>query len=115
MTTITKSNSVTPIPNSNEIADEDVSNSNQKDPLEKGLTQRKAFEKFIPHVFVLRKKGCSWNQITALLNDTCGFKLKFTTVRFYYGQMVRTQSDICQDAMAEYISKLNSIEKKQEE
>ena len=67
-----------------------------------GITQKKAIEKLIPHLFVLRGKGCSWGQITNLLNGKCGFKLKESTVRVYFGQMARRHIDICRAALVDH-------------
>ena len=114
MVTKTKKYPVTPAPNSNEIIDKNFVNLNQGDQNKKGITQKKAFEILIPNLFVLRKKGCSWKQITNLLNEKCGFNLKITAVRSYFSEMVHTQSDICQKKMAEHIIEMNDINKNQE-
>lgn len=50
-------------------------------------TQRAAFEKLMPHLYVLRNKGFSWHQLTSLLNKS-GFKLQPSTVRTYYSTML---------------------------
>jgi hypothetical protein len=50
-------------------------------------TQRQLFKTFMPELFVLRSKGISFNQLTALLNES-GFKMKCSTVRAYYSEMI---------------------------
>ncbi|MDY7579310.1 hypothetical protein RGU70_13390 [Herbaspirillum sp. RTI4] len=104
MTTKTKKHqSEIPVSNSNTSNSRDIFNVIHKKHEQKGLTQKKAFEILIPHLFVLRKKGCSWEQITKLLNDKCGFKLQATTVRTYFSEMARRHLGICQEAMTEHI------------
>lgn len=61
-------------------------------------TQRAAFEKLMPHLYVLRNKGCSWPQLTGLLNKS-GFKLQPSTVRTYYSEMLVKCMDLCQARM----------------
>jgi hypothetical protein len=61
-------------------------------------TQRAAFEKLMPHLYVLRNKGCSWPQLTGLLNQS-GFKLQPSTVRTYYSEMLVKCMDLCQARM----------------
>lgn len=77
----------------------------------KDLTQKKAFEKLIPNLFVMRKLNFSWTQITELLNDKCGFKLRLGTVRTYFGVMVKKHAHICQAAMEKHISEAAKIKK----
>lgn len=79
----------------------------------KDMTQKKAFEKLIPHLFVLRKKNCSWAQITELLNEKCGFNLQPGTVRTYFGEMAKKHAGICQIAMEKYIFDAAKIKKKE--
>ena len=62
------------------------------------LTQRAAFEKLMPHLYVLRNKGCSWPQLTTLLNKS-GFKLQPSTVRSYYSEMLLKSMNLCQARM----------------
>ena len=57
---------------------------------------RKAFRKCMPHLYSLRNKGCSWTQITDLLNQV-GIKLLSSTVRNYYYEMLTGITDIRQD------------------
>lgn len=73
-------------------------------------TQRQAFESLMPYMYVLRNKGCSWDQLTKLLTE-CGFRLQPSTVRSYYGEMLATRLDICQERMNEQISLLAEIRK----
>ena len=75
----------------------------------KGITQKKAIEIWIPHLFVLREKGCSWRQITYLLNDKCGFNLQPSTVRSYFGELLPKQIDACRNAMAEHLLEMGKI------
>jgi len=79
----------------------------------KDMTQKKAFEKLIPYLYVLRKKNCSWAQITDLLNEKCGFNLQSGTVRTYFGEMAKKHADICQSAMEKYI--FDATKKKRKE
>ena len=73
-------------------------------------TQRQAFEKLMPYLYVLRNKGCSWPQLTKLLAD-CKIHLQPSTVRTYYGEMIGTRMDICQNQMNEQILMLAEIRK----
>jgi len=101
-----------PVKNSNTVDSRDIFNATHVKYEQKGMTQKKAFEILIPHLFVLRKKGCSWEQITKLLNDKCGFKLQAATVRTYFSEMARKHSGICQKAMTENIlagAKINNL------
>jgi len=41
----------------------------------------------LPELYVLRDKGCSFEQITTLLNR-CGLKLQPSTVKNYYNEML---------------------------
>lgn len=61
-------------------------------------TQRAAFERLMPHLYVLRNKGCSWPQLTTLLNKS-GFKLQPSTVRSYYSEMLLKSMNLCQARM----------------
>lgn len=63
-------------------------------------TQRRAFKAFMPHLFVLRNKKCSWSQITSLLNEV-GLDLRMSTVRTYYGEMLATRQETCQQHLNE--------------
>lgn len=74
-----------------------------------GLTQKKMIEKLIPYFYVLRKKGCSWEQITGLLNDKCGFKILPSTVRSYYGAMFPKQRQICQKFLTEHVTEVTKL------
>lgn len=73
-------------------------------------SQRKAFESLMPYMYVLRNKGCSWAQLTKLLTDS-GFVLQPSTVRSYYGEMLATRQDICQERMNEQILLLAEVRK----
>jgi len=73
-------------------------------------TQRQAIEKLMPYLYVLRKKGCSWAQLTHLLSES-GFKLQSSTVRSYYNEMLESRMDMCQDRMSEQILLLAELRK----
>jgi hypothetical protein len=75
----------------------------------KDLTQRKALEKLIPNLFVMRKLNFSWDQITELLNGKCGFKLRTGTVRTYFSEMAKKQEYLCQAAMKKHLSEAAKI------
>lgn len=71
-----------------------------------GLTQAKAFETLVPYMQVMRNRKYTWPQITKLLNE-CGFKLKTSTVRAYYGKQ-----DICEQRMQEITLLMAEIRQK---
>lgn len=71
-------------------------------------TQRQAFEKLMPHLYVLRNKGCSWPQLAKLLGE-CGFKLQPSTVRSYFSEMLAARMDVCQARMNEQIALMAAI------
>lgn len=73
-------------------------------------TQRKAFEQLMPHLYVLRHRGCSWAQLASLLADG-GFKLQPSTVRNYFGEMVQTHMEACRESMTEQLLVLAEIRK----
>ncbi len=73
-----------------------------------GLTQAKAFETLVPYIQVMRNRKYTWPQITKLLNE-CGFKLKTSTVRAYYGKQ-----DICEQRMQEITLLMAEIRQKTE-
>lgn len=73
-------------------------------------SQRKAFESLMPYMYVLRNKGCSWAQLTKLLND-CGLRLQPATVSTYYGEMLSSRLDICQEQMNEQILIMAEVRK----
>ena len=68
-------------------------------------TQRQAFEKLIPHLYVLRNKD--------LLNQ-CGFNLQPSTVRDYYRDALAKRMDLCQERMNEQMILLAEIRKQTE-
>ncbi len=72
--------------------------------------QREAFERLMPHLYVLRNKGCSIPQITNLLNQA-GFKLQPSTVRIYYNEILATRMDMCQSRMNEQILLMAEVRK----
>jgi hypothetical protein len=71
-------------------------------------TQRQAFEKLMPHLYVLRNKGCSWAQLAKLLAE-CGFKLQPSTVRSYFTEMLAGRLDVCQTRMNEQIAIMAAV------
>lgn len=71
-------------------------------------TQRQVFEKLMPHLYVLRNKGCSFVQLTKLLNQ-CGVNLQPSTVRTYYSEMLADRLDICQARMNESIAVMAAV------
>ena len=73
-------------------------------------TQRQAFEKLMPYVYVLRNKGCSWSQLANLLSK-CGFELQPSTVRSYFSEMLATRMEMCKERMNEQIEVLDVIRK----
>ena len=73
-------------------------------------SQRKAFMTLMPYLYVLRNKGCSWSQLTALITD-CGFDLQPASVRTYYGEMLADRQDLCQERMNEQILLLAEVRK----
>lgn len=56
------------------------------------LTQRQAMEMFMPDLYILRHKGYSFAQMTALLGD-CGFILQLSSVRLYYNRFLAEHED----------------------
>lgn len=72
--------------------------------------QRTVFKIVMPYLFVLRNKGCSWEELTNLLN-ACGFKLKPTTVRTYFGEMIQVQIEQCGQVLNEHLLLVNEVEK----
>lgn len=74
------------------------------------MTQRQAFAAYMPEIYVLRNKGCSFAQITTLLSE-CGFKLQPSTVRIYYSELLADRLDECQRRMNEQILLMNEVRK----
>lgn len=70
--------------------------------------QRQAFEKLMPHLYVLRNKGCSWVQLTKMLGE-CGFNLQPSTVRSYFTELLAGRMDVCQARMNEQIALMAAI------
>ena len=73
-------------------------------------TQRQAFEKLMPHLFVLRNKGCSFVQLAGLLTQ-CGLNLQPSGVRRYFEEMLVDRMDACQAQMNEQIKVLAEVRK----
>lgn len=74
------------------------------------MTQRQAFKAYMPELYILRNKGCSFAQIASLLAD-CGFTLQPATVRMYYSEMLAERLDECQRRMNEQILLLAEVRK----
>lgn len=75
------------------------------------LTQRKAFRKVMPRLYVLRKNmGYSFKQITALLVK-CGFKLTPSSVRTYYSEFLPGQQSECDAELQEQMLLFEKIQK----
>lgn len=72
--------------------------------------QRQAFEKFMPRLYVLKNKGCSFLQITNLLNQI-GFNLQPSSVRIYYNDLLAERMEMCQERMNEQILLLAEVRK----
>ncbi|HIH2745201.1 TPA: hypothetical protein ACYLN4_000879 [Burkholderia lata] len=70
--------------------------------------QRQAFEKLMPHLYVLRNRGYSWVQLTKLLSES-GFNLQPSTVRSYFSELLAARMDVCQARMNEQIALLAAI------
>jgi hypothetical protein len=73
-------------------------------------SQRQAFGKLMPHLYVLRNKGCSFGQLAKLLTEL-GFNLQLSVVRNYYNEMLVERQDICQERMNEQILLMAEIRK----
>ena len=73
-------------------------------------TQKQAFYKLMPHLYVLRNNGCSIQQLTGLLTQ-CGFDLQPSTVRDYFREALEKRLDICQETMNEQIALLAEVRK----
>ncbi|MBK4737305.1 hypothetical protein [Noviherbaspirillum pedocola] len=73
-------------------------------------TQRQLFSSYMPDLYVLRNKGCSFSQIAALLKQ-CGFNLHPATVRQYYSEMLADRLDECQRRMNEQILLMAEVRK----
>jgi hypothetical protein len=73
-------------------------------------TQHQAFLKLMPHLFVLKKNGCTFLQLTKLLTEI-GFKLKPSSVKNYYNKALATHMDTCQLQMNEHLSLLENVRK----
>lgn len=78
--------------------------------LPEDMTQRQAFATYMPELYVLRNKGCSFAQITTLLVE-CGVNLQPSTVRSYYSEMLADRLDECQRRMNEQILLLAEVRK----
>jgi hypothetical protein len=76
-----------------------------------GLTQAKAFGTLVPYIQVLRSRGSTWPQVTTLLKD-CGFKLKTSTIRAYYGQFILKYPELCEQRRQEATLLMDSARQK---
>ena len=73
-------------------------------------TQKRAFEQLMPHLYVLRNKGCSFQQLTKLLTQ-CGFQLQPSTVRDYFREGLAKRMDVCQERLNEQMVLLKEVRK----
>lgn len=73
-------------------------------------TQRQAFERLMPQLYVLKNKGCSFHQITNLLTQI-GFNLQPSVVRVYYNEILAARMEMCQSRMNEQILLLAEVRK----
>jgi len=74
------------------------------------MTQRQAMATYMPELYVLRNKGCSFAQLASLLVE-CGVNLQPSTVRIYYGEMLADRLDECQQRMNEQILLMAEVRK----
>jgi len=73
-------------------------------------SQRQAFKQLMPHLYALREKGCSFQQLTGLLNQ-CGFKLQPSTVRRYYNEMLPDRMEACKHQMKLQMESLAAVKR----
>lgn len=66
------------------------------------MSKRQAFAHYMPDLYVLRNKGCSFPQLAELLKQV-GLKLQPSTVRVYYTELLADRLDECQRRMNEQI------------
>jgi len=79
------------------------------DPSE--FTQRQFFKTIMPELFVLRRKGFSFKEITTLLIN-CGLKLQPSTVREYYTDFQQECQEACDariEANLKLLASLNQL------
>lgn len=107
-------NSAASIKSSTESTIDDASSAALRAREPKGITARKAVEKFIPYLFVLKEKGCSWEQITNLLNSGLGSNLKPSTVRSYFCKMAPKQIDLCRSELTTSLCKISKMNRDQQ-
>lgn len=75
-----------------------------------GQSQRQAFERFMPQIYCMRNKGCSYPQIAHTLTKI-GFNLQPSAVRNYYNKFLATRMEMCQARMNEQILLLAEVRK----
>ena len=73
-------------------------------------TQKQAFDRLMPHLYALKNRGCSIEQITSLLGDL-NFKLQPSAVRVYFAEGLAERMDKCQERMNEQILLLAEVRK----
>lgn len=73
-------------------------------------TQKQAFDRLMPHLYALRNRGCSIEQITSLLANL-NFKLQPSAVRVYFAEGLAERMDKCQESMNEQILLLAEVRK----
>ncbi|APW48623.1 hypothetical protein RA876_19740 (plasmid) [Rhodoferax antarcticus] len=72
--------------------------------------QRLAFIPMMPHLYVMRRKGCSWGQLAKVLNEA-GFNLQPSSVRTYYGEELAVRQDLCEARLAESLLAIAAAKK----
>ena len=65
------------------------------------LSQKKFFRTLMPQVYVYRRQGRHWKEITWLVNEA-GVALKQVTVSTYYREMLQEEMELCQEAWREF-------------
>lgn len=73
-------------------------------------SQRKAFAKLMPYLFVLRSKGCSFPQLAGLLTQ-CGLNLQPSSVRRYFDELLADRMEACEAQMQEQVKLLAEVRK----
>lgn len=73
-------------------------------------TQRQAFSALMPELYMLRRKGFTFQQITALMVE-CGFRLQVSTVRNYFSEMLHDRQEECVRRFDEQMVVLAEIHK----
>lgn len=75
--------------------------------------QREAFNDLFPHLYVLRKRGCTYAQLTALLSKV-GFSLQPSTFRNYFNEELAKKSEKFKKQMDEQVITIDAIRREAE-